>query len=92
MIHTANIGVGIYGSEGSEAASNADYAISEFKHLKKLLFNHGANIQYKITYFSIIFMFKSVVFSIIPVFFAFHSGYSGAVSIYKINSFIVTMD
>lgn len=27
MIHTANIGIGLYGVEGTEAASNADYAI-----------------------------------------------------------------
>jgi P-type E1-E2 ATPase len=28
MIHTAHLGVGIQGSEGTEAASNSEYAIT----------------------------------------------------------------
>jgi phospholipid-translocating ATPase len=28
MIHTADIGIGIYGMEGSEAASNSEYAVT----------------------------------------------------------------
>ena len=43
MIHKANIGIGLYGKEGSDATSNADYAIAEFKHLRRLLFTHGMN-------------------------------------------------
>ena len=39
MIHTANIGVGIYGMEGSEAASNSDYALNQFKDLRRLVFS-----------------------------------------------------
>ena len=30
MIHAAHVGIGIYGQEGTEAASSADYAIDEF--------------------------------------------------------------
>jgi len=30
MIQTANIGVGLYGKEGCEASSNADYALQQF--------------------------------------------------------------
>jgi P-type E1-E2 ATPase len=28
MIHKADIGVGLYGNEGTEAASNSDYSIA----------------------------------------------------------------
>lgn len=77
MIHTAHIGIGLYGVEGTEAASNADYAISNFKHLRRLIFYHGMNISYKMTYFTHMFMFKSAIFAIPPLFFAFYNGFSG---------------
>ena len=77
MIHTAHIGVGLYGFEGTEAASNADYAICEFKHLNRLLFVHGLNLSTKMTLFTHIFLFKSAMFSIVPLYFAFYNGFSG---------------
>lgn len=43
MIHTANIGIGLYGKEGNDAASNSDYSLAEFKHLRRLMFTHGMN-------------------------------------------------
>jgi magnesium-transporting ATPase (P-type) len=57
MLMEANIGVGIFGEEGVSAAEAADFAIGEFKLLKRLLFFHGrANmnrISKMITYFFI---------------------------------------
>lgn len=41
MIKTADIGVGIRGVEGASAAASADYAISQFRFLTRLLFVHG---------------------------------------------------
>jgi len=41
MILKANVGVGILGKEGMQAARSADYAIGQFKYLKDLLFVHG---------------------------------------------------
>ena len=41
MIMQANIGVGIRGKEGTQAVRSADYAISQFKFLKKLILVHG---------------------------------------------------
>lgn len=41
MILEANVGVGIYGKEGRQAANNADFAIGEFKFLRRLLLVHG---------------------------------------------------
>jgi hypothetical protein len=38
MIRAANVGIGIFGKEGFQAAYNSDYAISQFKYLKGLLF------------------------------------------------------
>ena len=41
MIREANVGVGIYGKEGRQAANNADVAIGQFKFLRRLLLVHG---------------------------------------------------
>jgi phospholipid-translocating ATPase len=41
MIQEANIGVGLYGLEGSQAAMSADYAFGQFRFLTKLLLVHG---------------------------------------------------
>ena len=77
MIHTAHIGIGLYGLEGTEAASSADYAIAEFKHVRRLLFSHGMNLAYKMNLFTQLFLFKSTIFAVVPLCFAFYNGFSG---------------
>ena len=41
MIMEAHIGVGIRGKEGTQAVRSADYAISQFRFLQRLLLVHG---------------------------------------------------
>ena len=41
MIQEANIGCGLYGLEGSQAAMSADYSFGQFRFLTKLLLVHG---------------------------------------------------
>ncbi len=41
MILGAHVGVGLSGAEGAQAANSADYAISQFRFLKRLLLVHG---------------------------------------------------
>lgn len=41
MITAADIGIGISGLEGQQAARASDYAIGQFKHLRTLLLVHG---------------------------------------------------
>ncbi|OBZ69329.1 Phospholipid-transporting ATPase DNF1 [Grifola frondosa] len=41
MIQAADIGVGISGEEGLQAVNSSDYAIAQFRFLKRLLLVHG---------------------------------------------------
>jgi phospholipid-translocating ATPase len=41
MIQEANVGCGLLGHEGSQAAMSADYAFGQFRFLTKLLLVHG---------------------------------------------------
>jgi phospholipid-translocating ATPase len=43
MILTADVGVGIVGKEGKQAALSSDFSILKFKHLVNLLLWHGRN-------------------------------------------------
>jgi P-type E1-E2 ATPase len=41
MIMEANVGIGIRGEEGTQAVRSADYAISQFQFLQRLMLIHG---------------------------------------------------
>ena len=43
MIQVADVGVGIVGKEGKQASLAADFSITQFSHLTKLLVWHGRN-------------------------------------------------
>jgi phospholipid-translocating ATPase len=43
MIQIADVGVGIVGKEGRQASLAADFSITQFSHLTKLLVWHGRN-------------------------------------------------
>ena len=75
MIKTANIGIGIFGKEGYQAAYNSDYAISQFKYLKRLLFISGRFTINRNSYFLYQFFFRNILYSIPLVIYIFYSGY-----------------
>ncbi len=77
MLKAANVGIGIFGKEGYQAAYNSDYAISQFKYLKRLLFYHGRYSLLRNTYFIYFFFYKSLIFCVPNLWFAFFSGFSG---------------
>ncbi|KAG5220586.1 phospholipid-transporting ATPase [Salix suchowensis] len=74
MIQEANIGCGLFGLEGSQAAMSADYAFGQFRYLTKLLLVHGrwsyqrisdmhGNFFYKITFI----LLYNLLFTSLPV-------------------------
>ena len=86
----AHMGVGsATGRDKAEqAAQAADYVISEFKHLKRLLCVHGVDSISRSWTISNYSFFKSVIFCVIQTSYAIFSSYSG-VSLF--NSFQITL-
>ena len=62
MITEANVGIGIEGKEGTQAARASDYSIKEFSHLKKLLFFHGRECYRRNSWVILFNFYKNVLF------------------------------
>lgn len=88
MIQNSDVGVGILGKEGQQAARAADYVISEFKHLKRLMTLHGVNSLSRSWTISIYSFYKSMIFCLIQTSYAMFSSYSGVT---LFNSMQVTL-
>ncbi|XP_010276647.1 PREDICTED: phospholipid-transporting ATPase 2 [Nelumbo nucifera] len=77
MIQQADIGVGISGREGLQAARAADYSIGKFKFLKRLILVHGRYSYNRTAFLSQYSFYKSLVICFIQILFSFISGISG---------------
>lgn len=77
MIQRAHVGVGIFGQEGYQAAGMADYAISSFKDLYRLLFYHGRWNYERNTHFINLFVYKNYLFTLCQFWFGIASQFSG---------------
>ncbi|CAN6242104.1 unnamed protein product [Urochloa humidicola] len=96
MIQEANIGVGISGREGLQAARAADYSIGKFKFLKRLIFVHGRYSYNRTAFISQYSFYKSLLICFIQILFAFLSGLSGtslfnSVSLMAYNVFYTSL-
>ena len=88
MLKAADIGIGIFGKEGYQAAYNSDYAISKFKYLSRLIFYHGRYFLMRNSYFIYYFFYKSVIYAMPNFFFLFKNGYSSTI-IYDDAQFLI---
>ena len=61
MINAANVGVGVRGIEGSQATRAADYVISEFKILKRLVIYWGLNFYYRNSQVTLYNLYKNIL-------------------------------
>jgi magnesium-transporting ATPase (P-type) len=77
MILEAHIGVGIRGKEGTQAVRSADYAISQFKFLERLLMVHGRNGYQRVSKMICYYFYKNVVLVFTELHFAYYNGFSG---------------
>jgi phospholipid-transporting ATPase len=60
MIQAAHVGVGISGVEGLQAARSADFAISQFRFLKKLLLVHGSWAYQRLSKMIFFYFYKNI--------------------------------
>ena len=77
MITEANVGIGIEGKEGTQAARASDYSLKEFSHLKKLLFFHGRECYRKNSWVILYNFYKNVLFVAPMIFCGIFSLFSG---------------
>ncbi|KAK8599355.1 hypothetical protein V6N13_077281 [Hibiscus sabdariffa] len=67
MIQQADIGVGISGREGLQAARAADYSIGKFRFLKRLILVHGRYSYNRTAFLSQYSFYKSLVICFIQI-------------------------
>lgn len=77
MIREANVGIGIIGKEGRQAANNADFAIGQFKFLKPLLLVHGRWNYIRQSRVFLYSMHKNMVLTLTLFWFSFYTALSG---------------
>ncbi|NXL84541.1 AT10D ATPase, partial [Alectura lathami] len=77
MIQVADTGVGILGQEGMQAVMASDFAVSQFRHLRKLLLVHGHWCYNRLTNMVLYFFYKNVAYVNLLFWYQFFCGFSG---------------
>ncbi|KAI8638204.1 hypothetical protein BD408DRAFT_423376 [Parasitella parasitica] len=77
MIQAAHVGIGISGVEGLQAARSADFAISQFRFLKKLLLVHGSWAYQRLSKMIFFYFYKNVAMYLTQFWYAIFNGFSG---------------
>ncbi|CAO3680797.1 unnamed protein product [Umbelopsis ramanniana] len=77
MIQAAHVGVGISGVEGLQAARSADFSISQFRFLRKLLLVHGSWAYQRLSKMIFYFFYKNVALYLTQFWYAIFNGFSG---------------
>lgn len=78
MIQTANVGVGIIGEEGRQAAMSSDYALGQFRFLNKLVLVHGRWDYKRLAEMIPSFFYKNVVFTMILFWYGIYTNFDGS--------------
>ncbi|KAF9365034.1 hypothetical protein BGX34_011602 [Mortierella sp. NVP85] len=82
MIQEANVGIGITGKEGLQAARSSDYSIAQFRFLERLLFVHGRWSYVRVSKFVLGTFYKCATFYLTQGLFQLFTGFSGT-SLYE---------
>lgn len=88
MLAEAHVGVGISGREGLQAARVADYSISQFRFLARLLLVHGRWNYVRTARFVLGTFWKEMFFYVGTIAYQWYNGYSGT-SLYEAWSLTV---
>ncbi|KAL0450667.1 UNVERIFIED_CONTAM: putative phospholipid-transporting ATPase 8 [Sesamum latifolium] len=77
MLQEADIGVGISGVEGMQAAMSSDFAIAQFRFLERLLLVHGHWCYRRIALMICYFFYKNIAFGFTLFWYETHASFSG---------------
>ena len=77
MIQAANVGVGISGQEGMQAANSADFSFGQFRFLTELLFLWGRNAYRRLSTMIFYLFYKCILLTLIVYWFFYFSAASG---------------
>jgi len=89
MIQEADVGIGITGKEGRQAAQAADFNIAKFRFLQPLLFCHGHTAVMRSAYLVQYTFYKSIILALIQAYYNAFFALSSGVSYF--DSFALTM-
>lgn len=78
MIQAADVGVGIRGEEGMQAVNSSDYAIAQFRFLKRLLLVHGHWSYARNGTMILNFFYKNIICIAVLWWFQIYCGWSSA--------------
>lgn len=82
MIQAADIGVGVAGEEGLQAVNSSDYAMGQFRFLKRLLLVHGSWSYLRNSNMIVNFFYKEIIGVGVLFWFQFYCAYS-ATTVYE---------
>jgi magnesium-transporting ATPase (P-type) len=77
MIQEAHVGIGVAGKEGTQALLAAEYTISQFSHLTRMLLVHGRYSYIRMSRFINYYFYKNFMMAFCEAWLAFYCGYSG---------------
>jgi magnesium-transporting ATPase (P-type) len=67
----------VYGDEGLRAVQCSDFAVGEFKMLRRLLLYHGRTNNIRVSTMILYFFYKNFVFTLAHFYYAFYCNFSG---------------
>ncbi|XP_072040968.1 probable phospholipid-transporting ATPase IA isoform X3 [Amphiura filiformis] len=79
MIQAADVGIGISGLEGLQAANSSDYSIAQFRFLHKLMLVHGVWSYNRLSKVILYSFYKNICLYIMEFWFAIVNGWSGQI-------------
>jgi phospholipid-translocating ATPase len=82
MIQAAHVGIGIQGKEGVQASLAADFSITQFSHVSRLILVHGRNSYKRSASLSQFVMHRGLIISIIQAIFS-SIFYYASISLYQ---------
>ncbi|KAL5210995.1 hypothetical protein ABZP36_006618 [Zizania latifolia] len=81
MIQMADVGVGICGQEGRQAVMASDFAMGQFRFLKRLLLVHGHWNYQRIAHMILYNFYRNAVFVLMLFWYILHTAYSATLAL-----------